>query len=85
MRDEAIIHELKIWPEYYERVIRGSKTFEVRKNDRDYQEGDYAALQEWCPEKKDYTGRWVTFKIGFVLTGFGLPEDVCVFSLINTK
>ena len=38
-------HYLKILPEYYEAVKSGDKTFEVRKNDRDYQVNDVLHLQ----------------------------------------
>lgn len=34
------LHELKIKHEYLIEVDRGNKTFELRKNDRDYQVGD---------------------------------------------
>lgn len=40
-------HELKIWPQYYCRVADGSKTFELRKNDRGFQPGDTVRLREW--------------------------------------
>lgn len=33
-------HELKILDIYYEEVANGTKPFELRKNDRDYQVGD---------------------------------------------
>ncbi|MEG0259568.1 MAG: DUF3850 domain-containing protein [Lysinibacillus sp.] len=33
-------HDLKILPEYLEAVVSGKKTFEIRKNDRDFQVGD---------------------------------------------
>lgn len=42
-------HELKIWPQYYCRVEDGSKTFEVRENDRGFQPGDIVKLREWDP------------------------------------
>lgn len=42
-------HELKIWPQYYCRVADGSKTFEIRKNDRGYQPGDEVVLREYDP------------------------------------
>lgn len=45
-------HELKIWPQYYCRVADGSKTFEVRKNDRGFQPGDSVVLREWDPKKE---------------------------------
>ncbi len=45
-------HELKIWPQYYCRVADGSKTFEVRKNDRGFQPGDTVVLKEFDPNKQ---------------------------------
>lgn len=53
-----MIHKLKIWPQFYCRVEDGSKTFEVRNNDRGYQPGDTVELHEYDPtivEKEDYT------------------------------
>lgn len=34
------LHELKIQHKYLEDIRQGKKTFELRKNDRDYQVGD---------------------------------------------
>lgn len=31
---------LKIYPEFFDEVFKGYKTFEVRKNDRDFKVGD---------------------------------------------
>ncbi|MEO0859200.1 MAG: DUF3850 domain-containing protein [Pseudomonadota bacterium] len=42
-------HILKTWPEYWDAVQRGDKTFEVRKDDRGYAVGDVLILQRWCP------------------------------------
>lgn len=39
-----IVHNLKIKYEYAEKVALGIKTFELRKNDRNFQEGDYIAF-----------------------------------------
>ena len=49
-------HELKIWPQYYCRVANGSKTFEVRINDRGFQPGDTVVLHEFDP-KLEFTER----------------------------
>jgi hypothetical protein len=38
--DRGMKHELKTWTEYYNAVFDGNKTFEVRKNDRNYQVDD---------------------------------------------
>jgi len=51
------IHKLKTWPEYFELMVSGKKTFELRENDRDFDEGDKLILQEYDPNKKEYTGQ----------------------------
>jgi ASC-1-like (ASCH) protein len=42
-------HKLKCWPKYYEAVIFGKKTFEVRLNDRGFSVDDSVILNEWSP------------------------------------
>lgn len=51
-----MIHELKIWPQYYCRVADGSKTFEVRRNDRGFQPGDIVVLKEYDPTPVERQG-----------------------------
>lgn len=46
-------HELKITPQYYKPVLDGEKTFEVRKNDRNFSVGDKIILREY--ENGEYT------------------------------
>ena len=41
-----MIHDLKILPEYFVEVVRGNKTFEVRKDDRPFNVGDELILYE---------------------------------------
>ena len=48
-------HTIKCWPQFFGPVADGSKTFEIRKNDRDYRVGDTLVIQEWCPKKRDFT------------------------------
>lgn len=59
-------HELKIFPEYLEAILDETKTFEVRKNDRNYKVNDILMLREWN-KYKGYTGRWITAKISYIL------------------
>ena len=62
-----MIHELKILPNYFEEVICGAKTFEVRKNDRDFKVGDMLALNEYDADKKEYTGNSCLVYVDYIL------------------
>lgn len=54
------IHKLKLNSCYYEDSAAGIKTFEIRKNDRDFKVGDILELREWIwgglDGKGTYTG-----------------------------
>ncbi|NQV91679.1 DUF3850 domain-containing protein [Candidatus Woesearchaeota archaeon] len=77
-----MIIEKKIYPQYFEEVLNGNKTFELRLADWDCQKGDTLILKEWDPETKDFTGRVVEKEIGYVLKfkpnqlSFWSAEDV---------
>lgn len=76
-------HELKTWTEYFDAVLAGKKTFEVRKNDRDFHEGDILLLNKWDNVKNEYAGSQTAFTITYVLKGgqFGIEEGYCVLGL----
>ena len=59
--------EKKAWPELFEKVLSGEKTFDLRLADSEYKQGDILVLKEWDPEKKEYTGRVLEKEISFVL------------------
>ena len=44
---QARVHHLKTWPQFFEKVASGEKTFEIRKNDRDFKVGDVLVLREF--------------------------------------
>lgn len=78
-----MIHDLKIWPVYFEAVRSGKKRFEVRKTDRDFKEGDVIVLREYDADRSAYTGRLVAGRIEFVTLLAGLDpvlEGYCAFS-----
>ena len=62
-------HDLKVWPEFFEPLAAGLKTFEVRKNDRGYRMGDYLTLREYLPHRNHYTGRSLTVLVTYILEG----------------
>jgi len=77
-----MLHALKTIQPYFDMVKSGKKTFELRKDDRPYNEGDKVVLQEWDGDK--YTGQELTFEIGSILRNakqFGLKEGYCAFTL----
>ena len=61
-----MIHELKTLPEYFEAAQKREKNFEVRKDDRPFEVGDFLALNEWS-EDLGYTGRCMLFEITYIL------------------
>ena len=70
------IHELKILPQYFNEVREKKKTFELRKDDRDYKVGDILILKEWNPdeiygtvdeEETHYSGKKVVRQITSIL------------------
>ncbi len=75
-----MVHELKILPEYFNRVKTGTKRFELRKNDRDFHAGDMLCLREW--DGNDYTGDCVDVIVTFILFEYeGLVPGWCVMSI----
>jgi hypothetical protein len=73
-------HTLKTWPVYYQAIADGSKTFEVRKNDRRFEVGDVLDLREWDPQTGAFTGREMGKVVSYVMRGgaFGIDPDFCV-------
>lgn len=53
------VHKLKTWPVYFYAVTAGTKTFEIRKNDRDFRVGDVLILQCYDPKAQTYNGQEV--------------------------
>ncbi|RDL15932.1 DUF3850 domain-containing protein [Serratia fonticola] len=61
----SVIHSLKIEPVFFASVSLGVKKAELRKNDRNFQCGDFLLLREW--EKGGYTGVKLIVKVTHVL------------------
>ncbi|MFO0862992.1 MAG: DUF3850 domain-containing protein [Candidatus Saccharibacteria bacterium] len=56
----------KIWPEYFNKILSGEKTYELRLADWEINTGDTLILKEWDPKTKIFTGRELTKKVGYV-------------------
>ena len=67
---------------FFEDVRLGRKSFELRKNDRDYQIGDILELREM--DNGEPTGRAIEKEITYILEGFaGLKEGYCILALAD--
>jgi hypothetical protein len=84
-------HQLKILPEFYNLVALGVKSWELRKNDRNYQIGDILVLNEIQPGNKTdlfpndiYTGRKISVSVFHVFdkTEFGLNQGYVILSFV---
>lgn len=76
-------HALKTWPEYYNLLQKGDKTFELRKDDRPFEIGDSLILQEY-ELISGYTGSELNFQITGILRdagNFGLRKGFCILSI----
>ncbi len=82
IKTRATTHDLKVLTQYYKAVISGKKTFELRKLDRDYRNGDLLRLREYDGE--DYTGQEAEYVITYVLTDaakYGLMDGFCILGI----
>lgn len=77
-------HELKVYPQYFKALWVGDKTFEIRLNDRNFEERDEIVLQENETGSHDgYTGREIEGVITY-LTNYEQKKDYVVFSFRET-
>ena len=87
---------LKTWPEYFQEVVNGNKTFDVRKeDDHKFSVGDILFLEEFDPTIGQYTGKVDGFGVmycmrgkpyvpdGYVIMGIKSLEDIELY--VNTK
>lgn len=56
----------KILPEYFQAILDGKKSYELRLNDFEINPGDILVLKEWDKDKKEYTGRVLEKKVTYV-------------------
>lgn len=79
MKNLPKVHHIKLGASFFGEVERGEKTFELRKNDRDYKKGDILEMMEFKDGKN--TGRMVRVLVTYILTEFaGLEEGYCIMA-----
>jgi hypothetical protein len=58
--------EKKTWPDSFKKILNGQKTYDLRLADWECEPGDILVLKEYIPETKNYTGREIRKKVGYV-------------------
>ena len=85
-----IVHTVKSWPQFFEPMLSGVKTHDVRRvTDRNYQAGDLLRLQEFDPQSESFTGRELLVRITYVtsseypcaLSEQALNPNYCILSV----
>lgn len=83
-------HEIKILKQFADEIINGNKSFEIRKNDRGYQKGDFIKFR--VIEKHgnitlgiEHLLRDKLYEITYVLSGWGLKKDYVVLAIKERK
>lgn len=84
-------HRLKTLARYWDAIEDGSKTFEVRLNDRAFQTGDILILEKMDNDGRFYetlpgerfTARSIRKRVTYLLQGgqFGIEPRYCVMGL----
>lgn len=77
-----MIHNLKTLSPFFEAVDRGDKTFEVRKNDRDFKVNDRIILWHVDPNFSKDGGSIHCF-VTYILYGgqYGIDPEYCVMGI----
>ena len=77
--------EKKTWPELFEKVLSGTKSFDLRLADFACEPGDILLLREYDPKTEQYTGRSIEKKITYVMKlkpqEFYKKEDIDKYGL----
>lgn len=75
-------HKLKLAKMFFDDVRSGRKSFDLLKNDRNYQLGDIIEYREM--DKGEETGRVIEKEVIYILEGFkGLQENYCILALAD--
>lgn len=76
---EKPVHQIRLATMYFDDVVSGKKSFELRKNDRNYKVGDILEMLEFNDGR--HTGRTVKAEVTYMLEDYtGLTEGYCILA-----
>lgn len=74
------VYQIRMGTSLFEEVISCERTFELRKNDKNYKKGDILEMMEFKDGR--YTGRTVRVLVTYILTEFtGLADGYCIMQI----
>jgi hypothetical protein len=80
------LHRLKVWPPFFDDIIAGRKSFEIRKNDRDFKAGDEWIADEYAPGVGLTGRRSSPFTITYVTPPSAcIPAGYCGFQFEKSR
>jgi len=81
-------HTLKTWKKPFSDILTGIKTFEIRKDDRDYNVGDILILDEFDNKSSQYTGNTIKCIVTYLIKSKDVHDEygfkivnVCIMSI----
>lgn len=83
-RNEVNEHELKITKDNFDAIVKGQKTFELRRNDRNYEVGDILLLRDWDDNLKEFSGLSYRVRVMYILKDvpeLGLHPDYIIMGI----
>ncbi len=83
------VHNVKSWSHFYQAIVAGLKTHDLRKNDRGYEVGDTLMLHEYDNVNGGFTGQRRAVTITYItdnrmpcaFSSAVLPHDYSILSI----
>lgn len=84
-------HMVKSWSHLYDAIVSGAKSYDLRKNDRDYKVGDILHLKQYDNINGKFTGWQTTRRISYItsndtpcaVSSAVLPNEYCILGFEN--
>ncbi|MGD2199878.1 ParB/RepB/Spo0J family partition protein [Lysinibacillus fusiformis] len=82
-KEMPMTHELDSYPEQFDAIAKGLKTFMCGYNNQSFRVGDKLKINEFDPETILYTGRFVEVRIIYLQEGGenDIPKDYVIMSI----
>ncbi len=82
-------HDVKSWTHFFQAILAGEKTHDLRLNDRDYKVGDVLRLHEYDNINGKFTGVYTEAEVTYItdsrvpcaFSSAVLPKDYSILSL----